>query len=206
MTPSMRRQIEAGFGARVYESYGSHEFHLIAAECPETGLLHVNERTVLLEVLNGDGEVGSGQGGETVITALHSFTQPFIRFRLGDWVERGPAPCPCGLPWATLKRVEGRKVDWIKLPGGDSIPPERLCMALSMTMPWIKQYQIIQENRESLLVKVVPFEPPRQSEIEQLSRALSEFVKGELRCSFEFVDHIPLGPAGKFQLCRSACH
>lgn len=204
MTAAMRRQMEAGFRARVFETYGSHEFNVIASECPETGLLHVNERSVLLEVLNeGDEEVEEGEGGETVITGLHSFAQPFIRFRLGDWVLRGPTPCPCGVPYATLKRVEGRKMDRIKLPGGRSIPSERLCMVLS-AMPWVRHYQIIQEDEENLLLKVVPFRPLGKREEEQLARALADFVGSDLQTRYEVVEHIPLGPAGKFQLSRSA--
>ncbi len=37
-----------------------------------------------------------------VVTALHSFAMPFIRYRLGDLVTRGVDACPCGQSFAVI--------------------------------------------------------------------------------------------------------
>ena len=118
LTPGRRRRIGAGFGARVYDLYGSEEFNLIAAECPQSGLLHFCEGSVLVEVLRDGHPVEAGEEGEAVITALHSYAMPMLRIALGDKVRKGPALCPCGAPFGTLEGVEGREDPLFPLPDG----------------------------------------------------------------------------------------
>ena len=92
LTPDLRQQIEEGFRARVYDSYGANEINLIACECPQTGEMHVMDDTVIVEVLNDGRPVAEGERGEVVVTALHSFAMPFIRYRLEDSVIKGRMP------------------------------------------------------------------------------------------------------------------
>ena len=80
LTRGMRRHVELTFQCPVREIYGSHEFDMIAWECPRSGRFHVCEEGVILEVLRDGKPVSPGEQGEAVITALHSFAQPFIRF------------------------------------------------------------------------------------------------------------------------------
>jgi phenylacetate-CoA ligase len=51
MTPVMRETIRNAFGVGPLIVYASHEFNLIASECPKTGLLHVAHGAVVVEVL-----------------------------------------------------------------------------------------------------------------------------------------------------------
>jgi phenylacetate-coenzyme A ligase PaaK-like adenylate-forming protein len=48
----------------------------------------------VLEVLTGDRPAEEGEEGELVATSLFSYAMPFIRYRMGDMVVRGPTPCP----------------------------------------------------------------------------------------------------------------
>ncbi len=108
LTPLMRQQIEEGFGARVYDMYGSHEFNLLAWECRTTGDFHTCDDGLVLEVLHKDRCVNEGESGEVVGTDLHSFAMPLIRYRLGDVVTKGPSVCRCGAPFSTIKTIRGR--------------------------------------------------------------------------------------------------
>jgi phenylacetate-coenzyme A ligase PaaK-like adenylate-forming protein len=51
LTPPLRRRIETGFNAVVRDFYGCHECNLVAWECPESGLLHTSDDSVIVEVL-----------------------------------------------------------------------------------------------------------------------------------------------------------
>jgi phenylacetate-CoA ligase len=103
LTTNMRERISRAFGSPVYERYGSHELNLIAWECRETGELHVCDDSVVIEVLKDGRPAQPGEAGEVVGTSLHSFTMPFIRYRLGDIATRGGDTCACGLPFSTMR-------------------------------------------------------------------------------------------------------
>ena len=118
MTADMRARIAEGFGAKVVDFYDSHEFNMIGWECQSGGLYHVSDLSMIAEVDNEGGAVSPGEDGELVGTALHSWAMPFIRFRLGDLVTRGPLQCPCGATNSTLMQVQGRLIDRFVLPDG----------------------------------------------------------------------------------------
>jgi phenylacetate-CoA ligase len=98
LTPAARERIGRAFGTTVREIYGSHECPLIAWECGRGHGLHVWDPGVVLEVVRDGRAAFPGESGEVVLTALHSFAMPFIRYVLGDVVVAGETPCPCGAP------------------------------------------------------------------------------------------------------------
>ena len=105
-TPAMRARLGRTFAAPVYETYGSHECPLIAAECPWSGTLHACEDAVLVEVLRDGRPVEPGEQGEVVVTNLHAYAMPFIRYRIGDLATRAPS-CACGLAVHRARRGAG---------------------------------------------------------------------------------------------------
>ena len=83
--------------------------------------------TILLEVLDEDGEnVSAGERGKVVVTNLHSFAMPIIRYEIGDIVVPTTEECSCGRSGYLLKSIEGRNDDFIKLPNNKVISPSVL--------------------------------------------------------------------------------
>ena len=75
---------------------------------PGRARLHVHAENVIFEVLNdNDQPCVSGETGRVVLTTLHNFRNPFIRYEIGDLVTLGPMRCPCGRGLLTLTRVLG---------------------------------------------------------------------------------------------------
>ena len=63
-TPLMRRHIAEAFQAPVYQTYAATEFNLIGWSCPQSGLFHLCDPTVLVEVLDNQGNpVAEGETG-----------------------------------------------------------------------------------------------------------------------------------------------
>ncbi|HEY5480808.1 MAG TPA: AMP-binding protein [Verrucomicrobiae bacterium] len=201
VTTERRRRITDGFGARVYECYGSVEFNLIAAECRQNGLMHICEGSVLVEVLRDGHPVQAGEEGEAVITALHSYAMPLLRISLGDRVRAGPAPCPCGAPFGTLERVEGREDPLFPLPDGRVLPAYLLRLPLVERWPWVRQYQLAQERLDLLRLKVVPVDGVTDvaERLQDWLRFSREQCGYQVQIVIEQVSEIPLGTGGKFQ-------
>jgi phenylacetate-CoA ligase len=202
LTPLMRRRIAQAFGAPVLELYGSHEFKTIAWECRKTGYLHVSDDTVVLEVVDDTRVVGPGETGEVVATALHSFAMPFIRYRLGDIVTRGPAPCPCGAPFSTIRVVQGRMLDCFPLPGGRLLHPYELTEVMR-TASWMRRQRVIQEREDRIRVYVAASTRPPAGEVRALEQSLAQRLGPAVDVAVVLVDDVPQEPAGKFRVFRS---
>ncbi|MDA1314968.1 MAG: hypothetical protein O2968_16685, partial [Acidobacteria bacterium] len=167
-------------------------------ECPETGLYHVCDNSLIVEVLRNGRPVGEGETGELVGTALHSYAMPFIRYRLGDVVTRGPASCPCGAPFSTLGRIQGRLIDRFPLPDGSSIHPFQIEVLLE-GQGWIRRFQIIQETKESFRISIVARGVPVPQQVRTVEGLLRESLGPGVQVKIDLVDQIPPSSAsGKF--------
>jgi phenylacetate-CoA ligase len=76
----------------------------MAWECRHSGDLHTCDDGVLVEVLVDGRPAEPGERGEVVVTNLHAYAMPFIRYRIGDVATRA-APCRCGAPFATIGEI-----------------------------------------------------------------------------------------------------
>jgi phenylacetate-CoA ligase len=203
LSPAARGTIAAGFGGPVRDVYATHELLLLAWECPATGLLHVCDDAVVLELIDDGRPVAEGEEGDVVVTGLHSRVMPFVRYAIGDRAVRGPAPCPCGCPCSTLARVAGRRLDYYTLPDGRAVHHYQVVLPAiwaSGARDQIDRYQVIQERPDLFVLRLATFDPDdRRSGVrfgEELRRLLGAGV--EVR-----VDQVATGdfaPAGKFRL------
>jgi len=204
LPPGVRREIEAGFQAPVFETYACRETALIAWECPATGELHVCDDHIILEVLDQGLPVAPGEAGEVVVTVLHSFAQPFLRYRIHDVVVRGKVPCSCGAPYSTLHRVEGRANDRILFPGARSRPPGPIFDFMEEQTDWIRQFQLVQERLDLVILKLVVSRRPEPQKLRSLEMVCRNFLGPEFEFKVEFVDELMSEPGTKFRpsLCR----
>ena len=114
-----RRAIASAFNAELFDFYGCVEFSLLAWECKEHNGYHVNADSVLMEVLDDDGEaVGLDEKGKIVCTGLFNDVMPLIRYDLGDVAVLTDDGCGCGVSLSLLRFVEGRKDDFLMATDG----------------------------------------------------------------------------------------
>ncbi|HCA48203.1 MAG TPA: phenylacetate--CoA ligase [Armatimonadetes bacterium] len=122
----LRRRIEEGFGAKVYNCYGLSEMAGpgIAMECMAQDGMHLCEDQYLLEVLDPETlePVEEGQIGEVVLTTLRREANPLIRYRTRDMARLLPAECACGSAHRRLSRMEGRTDDMLVVRGVNVYP------------------------------------------------------------------------------------
>jgi phenylacetate-CoA ligase len=204
LTDLMRRQIMEGFQAPVYNTYGSHEFNLLAWECRETGELHTCDDGMILEVLRNGCPVNTGQRGEVVGTNLHSFAMPFIRFGLGDIVTKGSETCRCGQPFSTIRSIQGRMIDYFPLPGGRLMHPYKIVTLLSDKEPsLVRQYRLIQERLDRITLRMVPSSACSSHQLMLLQKSVQGVLGADVEFRIDLVSELKLDPSGKFRVSRS---
>jgi phenylacetate-CoA ligase len=200
LTPGLRARIASGFAAPVFDLYGCFEFNLVAWECPATGELHVCDDGLVLEVLRPDGSPArEGEWGEVVGTALHSFAMPLIRYRLGDLAVQGAPVCSCGQPFATIREILGRTMDYFVMPSGRRIHPFELVPILTEGVGWVKQQQLIQERRDLIVLRVVADTPPTAEQIHALKAAVSAALEPGVELQVVPLSEIAPEPSGKYR-------
>ncbi len=194
-----RTVIERVFRAPVFETYGSREFMLIGAECPEHRGLHLTMEHLLVEVLADDGApTPEGEEGNVVVTDLTNRGMPFIRYLNGDRAIAGGAGCACGRGLPLLRAVTGRRLDVLTTPDGRSLPGEFFPHILK-ELASVRRFQVIQDEPGSVTVRLVA--PEWREEDERWLRRELAAVAGEaLALRVEQVDEIPLTAAGKLQV------
>ena len=117
--PQLRTLIQEVFDGRIIDRYSSEEFGYIALQCPVHDHLHVCSPSLVVEVVDDEGNACDvGVPGRVLITSLHNFAMPLIRYDIGDIAEFGE-PCDSGFNWPVLNQVNGRIRDSIILPNGD---------------------------------------------------------------------------------------
>ena len=150
-----REAIADVFGCRPFSKYSSNEVLDIACECPAESGFHVAAENVIVEVLDDEGRpVPPGTVGRIVVTNLHNYCMPFIRYDLGDLGAMVEEQCSCGRGLPLLRGLEGRRSDILITPDGGRIP--------GIVLPWsflaefgVDQIQSEQERIDAVKVRLV---------------------------------------------------
>jgi phenylacetate-CoA ligase len=189
------------FGCETFSHYDSFEVHPIANECPEHAGCHIAAENVIVEVVDGKGKpVPTGREGRILVTNLHNYAMPFIRYDMGDIGALSDKACPCGRGLPLLAKVTGRTTDYMRTKSGGFIP--------GMAVPWsffatlgVEQFQIVQETRGEMIVKLVLDRKYPEKRKDEIAKKIVDFLRkvvGEgLEISVKFVDQIPTTKAGK---------
>lgn len=196
--PEMLRVIEQGFGAPIAERYASHEFVFLGLKPPGETEYGVCGASAIVEVLRDGQPAGPGESGEIVVTGLHSFAMPFVRYRLGDLVERGESANWHPHSAGSLKSILGRSVDRFLLEGGAVVHPYSVANLLRDGEPWLRRFQIVQEERNHFRVRVVPIEIPGPERLRGVTSRLETSFPEAVRVEIEIVDGLTPTQTGKF--------
>lgn len=204
LTPHMRLQIEQGFGVPVFDVYDCYECNVIAWQCPDGGQYHVLDAAVIVEILQDGRPVAPGEIGEVVMTPLHSWAAPLIRYRIGDLVERGLDQCPCGAPNFCIAQIQGRLQDRLALADGRYIHPGVFATLIYPLLSNLRRYQIVQEAIDRIVVRLqpVPSAPPSPEQVETMKQRMTRDLGDAIRVDVELVENIPSEPSGKFRTFR----
>jgi phenylacetate-CoA ligase len=203
--PFQREVIERVFKAPVFETYGSREFMLIASECEQHRGLHVSAENLIVEVVDDEGQPAApGVEGNVVVTDLHNFGMPFVRYANGDRAIASDRTCECGRGLPMLEKVVGRQLDMLHASGGRLIPGE-FFPHLVKDFSAVRRFQVVQE--EPHLVRFLLEAKEMQDEDRAtLERLVREAFGAEVLVRFEPADRIELTPASKLRVVVNNIH
>jgi len=202
--PFQRALIERVFGAQVFNRYGCRELHVVAAECPEHTGMHIDITRLVVEFINDAGEpCRSGECGHIVITDLTNFAMPFIRYRIEDMGVPLDETCPCGRGLPLMKELSGRKSDILRTPEGELVSGIVLITTVIPEIPGLGQAQLVQEQMDLLLVRVVKRIAYNETSEMKFRMELARYFGPKMKFQFEYVDNIPPLPSGKYRFSIS---
>jgi phenylacetate-CoA ligase len=200
-----RELIERVFQAPVFETYGSREFTLMAAECDRHRGLHLSMENYFFEIVDDKGRpTPDGQEGNVVITDLNNYGLPFVRYRNGDRAVAGWSTCSCGRGLPLLQGIVGRQLDMLQTPDGRLIPGEFFPHLLK-DFPAIRRFQVIQEEPDRIQLHVVLNGTWSERDQQLLDREVRKVIGPVIQFDFLPVDHIDLTAAGKLQVVINRC-
>jgi len=198
---------ERVFKCEVYSNYGSWETNQIAADCSEHSGYHIAAESVIVEVADDKGiPLPAGDEGRILITNLHNYAMPFIRYDIGDVGALSDEVCPCGRGLPLLARLAGRTTDFIVLPRGDRISGMALAFRF-LASENVEHFQVLQESRDKVTVRVVLTGDCRAEYKDELAaKIVGQYrpVLGDaMNISVQFVDRIETTREGKRRLVVS---
>jgi phenylacetate-CoA ligase len=192
LTEPSRERIIKAIGAPVFNTYGSREFMSIAGECEQHDGLHINCENLLVETCRS----ADGDPSQILITDLHNYAMPFIRYAIDDAGVMEERPCACrrGLP--RLAVVEGRVVDVLRTAGG-RVVSSLFWAHVFKDIPEIVEYQVVQKKPDLLEIAAVLSAPLSESSRALLNSEFKKVLGNMLQIHIRQVDQIPRLPSGK---------
>jgi phenylacetate-CoA ligase len=201
LTEDERKAASKLLGTPVVDNYCSQEVGIIACQCPETSVLHVSSEFLLVEVIREDGyHCEPGEVGRVLVTDLHNFATPIIRYDLGDYAEVAP-PCHCGRKGLTLSRVLGRRRNLMLLPDGNYCWPRlgHLFREYEKIVP-VKQFRVFQHGPNEIEVWLVTAGASADADGSVLRRLIREITGYEFFLRVRvFDDVLPRSASAKTQ-------
>ena len=204
MDPLDERRIALAFGSPIHQVYQCTEGFL-ACTCRH-GTLHLNEDLVYIEK---EFVPGRERTFVPIVTDFSRKTQPIVRYRLNDLLTESDRPCPCGSPFTSLEKIEGRCDDIFYAsslePDGEPVTvyPDFVTRAVLGSSSGIAHYRAIQTAIDAWTIELELRDATRRSETEQRVGLSIAALCERLNCrmpALRFADYSP--PRGAVKLRR----
>jgi phenylacetate-CoA ligase len=198
--PADRAVLARAFGPHVFETYGARETMLMATECEAHDGMHLMEENLLVEIAHAGIPVPVGESGEVLVTDLHNYGMPLIRFANGDLARMAPdRPCICRRQLRRLARVDGRANETMTDGDGNPVPGMALPqLFVDPEAEVARQFQCVQRRGGDVVLRVVRGRDWSAERMQPKLQRLQRYLRGRT-VTLEYVDAILPGPSGKMR-------
>ena len=191
-----RDKIEKVFNTKIFDFYGARDIPMIAQECEVHDGLHVMMENVYFEVVDENSNPISEGEGEIVVTHLHNYAMPFIRYKIGDRAKISQRECQCGRKLQIVDEIIGRSFDIIKFPNGNRVGGSFWTLVMRSDA-YIKDFQVVQLSNCKVNILCTLFDNNSSPNFQRLKDNIKFYSGDKLEINFEIVDSIIPSKAGK---------
>ncbi len=202
LDPALREECRRLWDVEIADRYSTQETGYIALQCPESENYHIQSECALVEILDADGApCRPGEIGRVVVTPLHNFATPLLRYDIGDYAEVGN-PCPCGRGLPVLKRIMGRARAMLTLPDGGRSWPLMGGSRFAEIAP-VRQYQFVQKSPQRIEARLVVARPLSDEEEGKLRERMLSRLGHPFDIEFSYVKKIERRAGEKYEEFKS---
>jgi phenylacetate-CoA ligase len=198
LLPEVHENCREVWGAPVTDMYSCEEVGYIALQCPDHQHYHCQSESVLVEVLNDAGEpCRPGEIGRVVLTSLHNFAMPLIRYVNRDYAEVGH-PCPCGRGLPTIRRLLGRERNMAIGLDGSRFWPE-VNRRIWTSVQEVEEVQLVQTELDHIEIRAVSQQPLGPNQQRQLESAIRDSLGQAYHFTYQHRHEILRHANGKYE-------
>ncbi len=202
LDPALRDECRRLWGIEIADMYSTMETGYITLQCPESENYHVQSECALVEIFDAGGTpCQPGEIGRVVVTPLHNFAAPLLRYDIGDYAEVG-APCPCGRGLPVLTRIMGRARAMLTAPNGERSWPLMGGSGFAEIAP-VQQYQFVQKIRRRIEARLVVERPLSTEEENGLRQRMLPRLSHPFEIKLSYVKRIERQAGEKYEEFKS---
>lgn len=199
--PREQEIAERVFGVPITTAYGASECGGVAQQC-RRGRLHLSVDHVVYEVVRRDGTAADeGEVGEIVLTTLHNFGMPLIRYKVGDLGTWSNEPCTCGLSLPVMTLQVGKSVDIVETSFRSGVSAHVLdyinLYLMREKVRGVRQYYVEQRALDEFTLEIVRDDVFDPRSVELFVAKMKDYFGEGIVVRTSFVDQIPLQTTGK---------
>lgn len=200
LTDEARSLIESAFGVPVKDTYSCCEAGYLASPCPNQPGYHIHSENVVLEIVDDQGEpCPPGTTGRVLITTLHNFLAPFIRYDVGDTARLADGPCRCGRGLPLLAHIDGKVRPVFRLADGRTRHTSVLAGYLRR-VGGHHQHQVIQKSFDRFVLRLVPDQTWSPDHPERFRQSFRDLFGPNVQVDIELRESLERTAGGKL-LC-----
>jgi len=191
--------IKKVFFAKVYNDYGSREFHHIGFSCPE-GCLHILEDINYVEFIPIYKNIC-----KIIVTSLYNYTMPFIRYDLGDYIIlNNNDSLNCNMGFRAIEDNIYRGYNYLFLRDGKLVSPATI-IGIIQGIKGVEDFQLLQVHDNRLILNVVYKSGAKDEAYARLKKLADNLERkfGFKEIIIQEVNHIPFAISRKFEHIKS---
>lgn len=201
-----KANIKKAFNCEVFDTYGSAEGFLIAAQ-KDLEYYYLMSPHVYIEIVDDEyNPVPDGTMGNILVTRLDGYAMPMIRYRLGDlgiMLPKENYPKKQAFNYPLLQQIVGRETDVVKTQNGKTLVVHSFT-GIFEHIPGIKQFKVIQKNLHGIDIEIIKGENFTCSDTEMATKMLQKYIADEsFKINYLFVENIAPSKSGKPQMIES---
>lgn len=195
-------EIKKAFKCKVVEDYGLNEGFMIGQK-KDLPYFYIYTPSVFIEILDKNNlPVPDGMMGRIIATKLDGYAMPLIRYDTGDLGMMLPPekyPLKRDFEFPLLEKVVGRNTDIISTPDGTALIVHTFTGIFEF-FPEIEQFQVVQNEIASILIKYIPSEKYVEGVLEKIENSFRDKTQSPIKIYWEQTTKIEASKSGKPQI------